>query len=204
MAVHVAVLSSHRFAVPILPVVFVLVSGPLARCRAGGDSVAPVAPRRRRRIAVFGALHRDAISGVAARAPVRRRRSRWPRSRQRRSTPSQHGRSRFADAKRGLRPVVLLPDEYLPAGALHDGSDRAADHAVRQRRAGRAHRPRRARRPRGLHARHQQPTKSPPDRFATIAVPCRLSRDTPATLAIFSLGTADLAFEAVRLRWTGR
>ena len=44
----------------------------------------------------------------------------------------------------------------------------------------------------------------PPDRFATIGVPCRLSRDTPATLAVFSLGTADLAFEAVRLRWTGR
>ena len=39
MAVHIAVLSSHRFAVPVLPIVFVLVSGPLAAAFA---RVAPI------------------------------------------------------------------------------------------------------------------------------------------------------------------
>ena len=42
------------------------------------------------------------------------------------------------------------------------------------------------------------------DRFVTIAVPCQLSHDTAATLAIYSLGVSDLAFGDVRLRWTGQ
>jgi hypothetical protein len=40
------------------------------------------------------------------------------------------------------------------------------------------------------------------DRFTTVAVPCRLLTDTPATLAVFTLGVADLAIDTVRLTWT--
>jgi hypothetical protein len=39
------------------------------------------------------------------------------------------------------------------------------------------------------------------DRFADVAIRCRLTRDGPATLAIYSLGREDIAISAVHLRW---
>jgi 4-amino-4-deoxy-L-arabinose transferase-like glycosyltransferase len=202
MAVHVAVLSSHRFAVPILPVVFVLISGPLAR-------VVRPAIQSLRSLPVAGAVILFAALFAAMQFQA------WPLELRDDAADLDgleadnvddavaHRTVRFADAKRGLRPVVLLPDEYLPAGAL------TTEVTVR-RTAGEATTTPAARIALVELDGHVACSRDigadevPSDRFATIAVPCRLSRDTPATLAIFSLGTVDLAFEAVRLRWTGR
>ena len=39
------------------------------------------------------------------------------------------------------------------------------------------------------------------DRFRDIAIPCRVQRDGPATLAVYTLARADLAFDKVLLTW---
>ena len=95
-----------------------------------------------------------------------------------------------------------LPDEYLPAGAL------TVSLSARQT----------SEPPPGAVpvmrivvseldgtvacAREVQSHELPADRLSDVVVPCRLSRDTAATVAVFSLGAADLAVDAVGLRWT--
>ena len=203
MSVHIAVLSSHRFAVPILPVVFILVSGPLAAAtRACTPSLrSPVVVAA---LLVLGtvvvamqfqrwplALHYDAVDldGLDADNKV---------------DDVSRRLARVADARRGVRPIVLVPDEYLPAGPL------TVSLSARQT----------SEPPQGAVpvmrivvseldgtvacARDVQSHELPADRLSDIAVPCRLSHDTAATLAVFSLGAADLAVDAVGLRWTGR
>ena len=205
MCVHVAVLSSHRFAVPILPVVFVLASEPLARVLRQAIT----------------ALRSPAVAGAAivcAGLITAMQFQRWPLE-VRYDAADLDGLEadnvvdavaqrtvRFADAKRNLRPVVLLPDEFLPAGAL------TTEVALRRTDAAPPATPTTPAARIALieldgHvacSRDIGADEAPHERFAVITVPCRLSRDTPATLAIFSLGTADLAFDTVRLRWTGR
>jgi hypothetical protein len=39
------------------------------------------------------------------------------------------------------------------------------------------------------------------DRFANIEVPCRLQSDGPATVAVLTLGRADVAVERLNLNW---
>jgi hypothetical protein len=201
MAVHIAVLSSHRFAVPVLPVVFVLVSGPLAA------ALRLAAPSLRTPVVAAATL------GLAL-IVVALQYQRWPLALQYEAVdldgleadnvvdPVSGRSARFADAKRGVRPVVLLPDEYLPAGSLTT--------SVSVRRSGAA--------PSGVLpamrlalveldgtvacTRDVSSDELPQDRFATIAVPCRLSRDMAATLAVYSLGVTDVAFGDVHLRWT--
>jgi 4-amino-4-deoxy-L-arabinose transferase-like glycosyltransferase len=77
MTVHLITLSSHRFAVPALPLIFVLVSGPLAafgaRLRAVFQSRAVVGVRSP--TCRHGC---DAVSAVAAADALRCCRSRWP------------------------------------------------------------------------------------------------------------------------------
>jgi dolichyl-phosphate-mannose-protein mannosyltransferase len=203
MAVHVAVLSSHRFAVPVLPVVFVLVSGPLAA------AIRFAAPSLRTPVVAAATL------GLAL-IVVALQYQQWPLEVQYEAAdldgleadnvvdPVLGRPARVADAKRGLRPVVLLPDEYLPAGSLTT--------AVTVRRIDTA--------PPGIVpairlalveldgtvacARDVSSDELPQDRFAAIAVPCRLSRDTAATLAIYSLGVTDLALGDVQMKWRGR
>ena len=203
MAVHIAVLSSHRFAVPVLPVVFVLVSGPLAA------AIRFAAPSLRTPTVATAAL-------ALALIVVGLQYQRWPLELQYQAAdldgleadnavdPVSGRPARIADAKRGLRPVVLLPDEYLPAGSLTT--------AVTVRRTGAM--------PPGVLpamrlalveldgtvacARDVSSDELPQDRFATIAVPCQLSRDTAATLAIYSLGVSDLALGEVHLTWNRR
>lgn len=203
LAVHAGSLSSHRFAVPILPVVFVLVSGPLA---AAATSLA-------------AALRAPAVAGAAALLAVvvvAMQYQSWPLQLRLQAADldgleadnvvdAVSGRaSRLADARRGVRPVALLPDEFLPAGALQTevalrraSPDQTATGAGARvalvELDGRV-----------ACARDVSAGELPADRFETIAVACRISQDTAATLAIFSLGTVDLAVDSVRLRWTGR
>ena len=112
-------------------------------------------------------------------------------------------RVRMADARRGERPVVLLTDEHLPRGAVRVEID--------MRLASPSSKP--ATTPVARIAlleldgtpacvRDVAADALSPDRFSPIAVPCHLAKDTPATLAVFSLGVADLAIDSVRLVWT--
>jgi 4-amino-4-deoxy-L-arabinose transferase-like glycosyltransferase len=203
MAVHVAVLSSHRFAVPILPVVFILISGPLAAAvRAWAPAV--------RSPMVGGALLALGLVMGAMQFQA------WPLSVQYNAADLDgleadnvvdavsRRPSRFGDARRGVRPIALMPDEYLPAGAL------TLELSARQTTTGPIARIAVMRvvlselDGRVACVRDVTSDELPADRLTTIALPCRLSRDTAATLAVFSLGVTDLAVDAVALRWTGR
>jgi hypothetical protein len=200
MLVHVATLSSHRFAVPILPVVFVVISGPIARaCRAGAAALRsplvslPAAallvivvlmqtqawPLRRD----FNAADLDGLSAGNTIDPI----SRAP--------------VRVAVAERGTRPVVLLTDEYMPRGmirlttrarALSDATD---DNRVAARVSlvdldGHT-----------VCSRDIAALELPPDRFADLSINCSLPGDAVATLAVFSLGVVDFAVASLSLAW---
>jgi hypothetical protein len=117
--------------------------------------------------------------------------------------PVSRARVRMADARRGERPVVLLTDEYLPRGPLR------IDTGLRL--AGAITKPGPVARIALVEldghvacARDMTADVLTTDGFTTVAVPCRLSKDTPATLAIFTLGAADLAIDTVRLIWTSQ
>ncbi len=201
MAVHIAVVSSHRFAVPILPVVFVLVSGPLA---ALARKLAPLL----RAPVVVGAVALLVIIVIAMQYQA------WPLRIDRQAVdldginadniidPVTGMRVRAADAKRGVRPVVLLPDEYLPGGLLRVevGLRRSSAAAAPETPVARIalvqvddH---------VACARDVSASEMLDDRFETVTIRCRLTDDGPATLAVDSLGTADLAVADVRLVWT--
>ena len=200
MAVHVAVLSSHRFAVPVLPVVFVLVSGPLAAAFA---RVAPIlrTPAVAVSAVVLAAiLVTDAVPIVAAQI-ARHAADLDGQAADNVVDPVSQTRVRFADAGRKERPIVLLTDEYLPRGPMRV--------EIGMRLAS-------ANPPAGTVARialieldgHVACAREVASdilsngRFETVALSCRVSKDTPATLAVFTLGIVDLAVDTVRLVWT--
>lgn len=200
MSVHVATLSSHRFAVPVLPVVFVLVSGPLSslalRLRAVLRSPA-VALAVALLVAVVVAmqfqawpleLRYDAVNldGLEADNVV---------------DPISGERVRSANAARGTRPIVLLTDEYLPAGSLRldvsmrrGGTVPSGDTPVAS--VSLVHLDGRV-----ACARTVAASELRTDRFEALSLSCRLTQDGPATLAVQSLGAADLAVGKVGLRW---
>jgi 4-amino-4-deoxy-L-arabinose transferase-like glycosyltransferase len=203
MAVHVVTLSSHRFAVPVLPVVFVLVSGPLAA------ALRYLGPALRSPAVVAASV---ALVSVALAMQFRQ----WPLALDYRAAdldglsadnlvdPLIGTPVRFADSTRGIRPMVLLTDEYLPQGTI--------GLTVRARRTSHASPPDTAiarialvdldGRP--ACAREVSAAELPADRFAVISMDCDLPHDGPATLAVYSLGTADLAIANLHLRWIGR
>lgn len=200
MLVHVAVLSSHRFAVPVLPIVFVLISGPVAAALA--------------RLA--NTLRAPAIAAattVLVVVLVLMQFQSWPlamflravdldgQSADNLEDPVSHTQVRFADAKRGERPVVLLTDQYLPRGRVRVD--------VTMRRSGHSTKPGPLARIALIEldghvacAREITADLVAADRFTLVDTPCRVTRDTPATLAIFTLGNADLAIDGVDLIWT--
>ncbi len=202
LAVHIITLASYRFSVSVLPVVYVVVSGLLATLAARAASVlrAPaVASACAMLLAIMVAmqfqtwplqLDYEAVDLDGANAdndvdPV-----------------SQHP-ARIADARRGARPIALLPDQYLPRGAVTV--------TVRARRASAAAAPDTPVMAivlmpvdgRAACAVNVAAADLPSDRFHDLEVPCRLTADGPATLIVQSLGTSDLAVERVRFRWTG-
>jgi hypothetical protein len=199
MLVHVAVLSSHRFAVPLLPIVFVLGSGPLtAAIRAAWPNV------RTRAVAVALAVLLAVVLLMQAQA--------WPLSIAHAAVdldgqaadnvadPVAGIPVRLADARRKERPVVLLTDEYLPRGPLRvDVGMRLASAVTGPVAVARITLVELD----GHVACHRDVPADmlSGERFTTVAVLCRLTQDTPATLAVFTLGVADLAIDQVRLTW---
>ena len=199
---HIITLASYRFSVSVLPVVYVVVSGLLATLAARAASVlrAPaVAIACAVLLAIMVAMQFQAwplqldyeavdLDGANADNDV--------------DPVSQHP-ARIADARRGARPIALLPDQYLPRGLVTV--------TVRARRASEAAAPDTAVMAivlmpvdgRAACAVNVAAADLPSDRFHDIEVPCRLTSDGPATLIVQSLGASDLAVERVRFRWTG-
>jgi len=199
LLIHAISLSSYRFAVPVLPVVYVVVSGPLAR-------LASAALRLLRVPLLALTIIFAAAIGLAAQFRE------WPLEidyaaadldglAAANELDTVAGRIvRVADANRGTRPVVLLPDEYLPAGALtvtvraRRLSDAEVDSAMA--RVVLSHLDGRPACVSDIAA-----GQLSPERYINAEVRCRLQRDGPATLAVFSLGAADFAIDRVNLRW---
>jgi hypothetical protein len=200
LAVHVITLASYRFAIPVLPALYVIASGPLAAMARGVLPVlrAPIVATSCIAIAVLAVAAQyhswplearyDAVDldGIAAANHI---------------DPVSGSPVRQADARRGLRPVALLPDTYLPRGRLTvtvrlrqtSGTPSDATAIARVILVDIDRKP--------ACLSDVSTTQLQMDRFTDVAVPCHLTRDGPATLAVYSLGHADLAIDEVRLRW---
>jgi hypothetical protein len=200
LIVHVVTLASYRFAIPLLPVLYVIASGPLA---AAARAAVPVL--RVPIIAVTCVL----IVGLAVAAQYQS----WPLQTSydavdldgiaaANEVDAVSGLpARVASARMGERPVVLLPDTYLSRGPLTltvrmrrtnvGPSDATAVARIALRRLD------------GQLACVEDVSGAQlqADRFAEVVIQCRLVRDGPATLAIYSLGHEDLAISDVSLRW---
>lgn len=196
--IHIIALSSYRFAVPVLPLTFVIVSGPVvALLQRVGDVV---------RIPVVGL----AAAGALAVAVAAQYQS-WPlqvtydavdldgalASNERDAVSGDA--ARIADATRGIRPVVLLADEYLPSGRLTasvrmrrltDGPDAPAVRVFLYHLDGT---------PACLSDVAARDLRR--DRFVDVEIGCELRSDGPATFGVVSLGVADLSVERVNLSW---
>jgi hypothetical protein len=199
MAVYIITLSSFRFSVPSLPVAYILASGPVAslarRTKSALSAPAvmlPVTLVLTIAIAMqfqswpltisLDAADLDGINAANTIDPVSRR------------------PARVADARRGVRPVALLPDEYLPAGRMVVTMwARSVTPAVS------------AQTPvarivvfqlDGRQACESNLTAAQlPGTFAEVAVPCGLTGDGPATLIIYSLGANEIAIDRINLSW---
>lgn len=201
LAVHVITLASYRFSVPVLPVVYVLVSGPLAAlaARLAGRLRSPTVA---------------AASAVLIAIIIAMQFQQWPLQAEYRAVDLDGGQAdnaidpvsgrpaRIADRARGTRPVVLLADQYLPAGALTltVRMRRMHDAMMTDAPAARAEL---------LHLDGKPACQAdvpgrqlPADAFGEITLRCRLVADGPATLLLYSLGTVDLSFDTVNLNWT--
>jgi 4-amino-4-deoxy-L-arabinose transferase-like glycosyltransferase len=196
--IHIISLSSYRFAVPVLPLTFVLVGGPLASLlRHVADAV---------RTPVVGL----AAAGALAVAVASQYQS-WPlgvtydavdldgalASNERDAVSGEP--ARIADAKRGTRPIVLLADEYLPSGRLTasvrmrrltDGPDAPAARVFLTHLDGSP-----------ACVSDVAADNLRRDRFVDVEVACELRSDGPATFGVVSLGVSDLAVERVNLSW---
>ncbi|MGQ0732526.1 MAG: ArnT family glycosyltransferase [Acidobacteriota bacterium] len=200
MAVHVATLSSHRFAVPVLPLVFAVAAGPVAaaarwtgmRLQSAavaaatvvlvtvvvGMQVQPWPLQLTLRAHLLDGLEADNVVDAVAGEEVR-----------------------WADAARGLRPIVLLTDEYLPRGVVSldvelrrsASAQSPASPAVRVALVDLDGRP--------ACARDLAIGDIPADRFDVTRLSCRLRADGPFTLAVYALGTVDLGVKTIRLAW---
>jgi 4-amino-4-deoxy-L-arabinose transferase-like glycosyltransferase len=199
LAVHLITLGSFRFAVPLLPILYVLASGPLdALRRALLPAVrVPLVAASCAVILMLAVLAQfrswpldltfeaadldglgagNAIDDVSG-APVR-----------------------VGDAQRGVRPIALLPDTYLPRGPvtvsveLQQTTATAGDRAVA--RVAMLHLD-------GTPACSQDigAAQLPAGTRTDVHTRCLLLRDGPATLAIFSLGETDLVIGTIRLSW---
>lgn len=195
-AAHVVTLSSHRFAVPVLPVVFVLAAGPLS---AGASLLAGWLSRAPWRMA--GALTVSvmtvAFQWLAAAPPALAFAA---------TDLDAMNATRVVDAATGLprrlvaatdgpRPAMILSDEYLAAGRYQVqitaargpdalDSDLAVARVSVSDAAGH------------VRCREDVPAGLVPAGAALgrVWVPCALPADGPATLVVEALGRADLTF----------
>ena len=200
MCVHIATLSSHRFAVSVLPVVFALIAGPAARVALGVLDLL-----RSRAVAISAAILAVVFVLMQFQSwPLRRHLMAADMdglSADNRVDPLLRAAVRVADAQRGPRPVVLLSDEYFPRGTFRVRtrarrlSEDTRDGTVAMRVSvvdldGR---------PACVH--DVTPGELATDQFTTLTMTCELAHDSVATLAVFNTGTADFSVHDLSLEW---
>jgi hypothetical protein len=195
MSVHMVTISSHRFAVPILPVAFILVAGIVSRV---------VFRARALGLAVMVVIVAAGSTMQAYQWPVRYRLQPTELDGVNGENRSESdGRLvRVSDAARGQRAAFALYDEYLPSGPvtlrlqmrrgagelpvgtpvarvslfLVDGSPPCYTHVTIGQLA-------------------------PPDEWTRFTISCTLPSDGPARLIADTLGRVDLSFGDVLLQW---
>jgi hypothetical protein len=199
MVTYIATLSSFRFSVPSLPVAYILASGPVASLvrRAKSALAAPAMmlllalvltiaiARQFQSWPLTISLDAADLDGVGATNTI---------------DPVSQRPARVASARRGVRPVALLPDEYLPAGRMVvTMRARSTTSAVSLQTAV-------ARivvfqfdgRPACV---SEVTAAQLPAAFAEVAVPCGLAADGPTTLIVYSLGANEIAIDRITLSW---
>jgi hypothetical protein len=199
MLMYIITLSSFRFSVPSLPVVYILASGPVASLarRTTSALAAPVVMLPVALVLTIAiamqfqswpltiSLDAAGLEGVGAANTI--------------DAVSQRP-ARVADARRGVRPVALLPDEYLPAGRMVV--------TIRARSVTPAVSPQTAVARLVVFQFDGRPACASdlteaqlPAAFGEVAVPCGLTTDGPATLIVYSLGANEIAIDRVNLKW---
>ncbi len=199
MVVYIITLSSFRFSVPSLPVAYIIASGPVAslarRTKSALAAPAVMLPVTLMLTTVIAmqfqswpltiSLDAADLDGVGAANTI---------------DPVSQRPARVADARRGVRPVALLPDEYLPAGRMvvtirarsvtpAVSAQTAVARIVVLQLDGR------------LACMRDLTAAQLPAAFAEVAVPCGLTADGPATLIVYSLGVNEIAIDHINLRW---
>ena len=195
MSVHMVTISSHRFAVPILPVAFILVAGIVSRV---------VFRARALGLAVMVVIVAAGSTMQAYQWPVRYRLQPTELDGVNGENRSESdGRLvRVSDAARGQRAAFALYDRYLPSGPV----------TLRlQMRRGAGELP--VGTPvagvslfliDGSPPCYTQVTigqLAPPDEWTRFTISCTLPSDGPARLIADTLGRVDLSFGDVLLQW---
>ena len=200
LAVHVITIGSYRFAMPLLPLFYVLASGPLAA------AARVIAPALRTRAVAAGFV---VLLSVATAAQFQR----WP-LRVSYDAAALEGVTaantvdeisgttvRSADAARGLRPVALLPDTHMPRGALRVSARLRKTTASASAEAPVARVSLTQLNGRNACVADVLASHLRTDAFTDVSLLCDLDRDGPATLAVFSTGVEDLSIDSIDLAW---
>lgn len=196
MSVHVLTVSSHRFAVPVLPLAFAAIAGPLAslvlavwqrplwRASAGVVLLAIAGMQLRASPLVYH-LRAAEMDGARADSVY---------------DPSAGEIVRVAAPGAGVRPVLLLTDEALPSGVFDlrittrmerppapgiGTALRVTVAALDGRRA----------------CTHEVGAASLDTTYRTLSLPCTLDRSGPVTLKVETLAVTPLRFGDVTLAW---
>ena len=195
-AAHALTLASHRFALPLLPVVYVLIAGPAATALTAAWSWLGGSPRR------LAALAVALFAGVAAQWGP------WPYEI---AFPAAEtwgmdahdvvdagtGRvERIVRAIDGPRRAVAVVDQHLPAGAfqllltVRRGQAPAGSGAVARIEVTELD---------GTTACAEEVPSGivPTNRLGAVWIPCRLRSDGPVTILVDGLGVTDLAVHEV-------
>jgi hypothetical protein len=200
MLIHLVTVSSYRFAVPILPLVFVWSAGCLGRATIWSV-------RSKVRCLVLATVSAVAVLMQFGQWPIRYRLDAVEMDGQSvDNLRDQDGRLvRVADAARGSRLAAALPDEFLPAGPFSIN--------VRLRSAGQFASAGQAARiwlavsdlPGPLACQSAIPSEGlRTDSWTDVEISCSLDRDAVTFLAVEASGRVDLMISDVVLEWQRR
>jgi Dolichyl-phosphate-mannose-protein mannosyltransferase len=211
MFVHLVTISSHRFAIPILPVAFVLVAGVISRSISW--FISRVVDRTRvGGLAVRGVVLAAAVTAILTAGSVMQA-YQWPvRYRlqpteldgvngENRTEPD--GRLvRVSDAARGQRVAFALYDEYLPSGPVtlrlqirRGAGDLPVGTPVARVSLFRID---------GSPPCYTPITigqLAPPDTWTQFTLSCNVPSDGPTRFIVDTLGRVDLSFGDAHLQW---
>ena len=194
MCVHLLTLSSHRFAVPTLPIVFAITAAPVMRIARW----------------LVASRYRAAACIVVVAWVVAMQRGEWPLRYELSAVDTDGLRAdnvvdvtaglvRSADAARGRRAAVLLSDESLPHGTFDVVIRLAAGGAPPEQAIAEAW----VQTDAGLRVCQKliSASESVPGQWTDVTMPCTLGADAVATVVVETTGAVDIAFESLRLRW---